>query len=101
MEATDTGTGSTTRQPAHDEAINRRSIGDMSDDEIDAMLDSIRSRRLVAYTHYAAARNVKLGAAFLKKLGVAEKRLAMADKAMTKFEEAVLDIRALRLQMED
>jgi len=87
--------------------ITRQDITEMSDDEIDALLVPIRERRLkMAVLHRQALelKEEKARGKAREKLGdqirMLEKELASMDKLIEKLDKRVLNIRALRLEIE-
>ena len=88
--------------PAH-----RANVGQLSDEEIDTLMNEVRERRLRAFTVYSEAqelkqkaRNTKTREQIQKFLDMFDKELKAADKAMEKLEARALKIRALRLEVE-
>lgn len=87
--------------------ITRQDITTMSDDDIDAMLVPIRERRLKMAKLHAEAIALKAekarGKALVKledQIRMFEKELASMDKLIEKLDKRVLNIRALRLEIE-
>ena len=87
--------------------ITRKDITQMTDDEIDVMLLPIRERRLkMAKLHQEAIalkEEKARGKAQVKladQIRMLEKELASMDKLIEKLDKRVLNIRALRLEIE-
>lgn len=90
-----------------DETTHRKTIGEMSDDEADAMIQRIRDRRartVVAYEEALKAKaeiqEERARADLAHQLQMFEKELARVDRAIDKIEQRALKIRALRLEIE-
>tara|TARA_Y100001963_G_C6612760_1_gene367848 strand:+ start:481 stop:765 length:285 start_codon:yes stop_codon:yes gene_type:complete len=90
-----------------DTPANRTYIADMSDDEIDAFLTSVRDRRLKSIKAYEETEALRWQARIMKldkhldhQLKMFEKERGQMDRILAKVEKRVLQIRALRLQLE-
>lgn len=88
--------------------IQPKTIANMSDKEIDDMLDAIRVRRkqkLVIYQQELEQKErmtrAKLETQFTKAVEQAEKRYEALDKALENFERSINKLRALRLEIGD
>lgn len=91
-----------------DTPIHLRTVLEMSDDDLDALLTDKRERRLIIQRHREEAvqarvqvSSVTIGKRIDKYLAMLTKELGVLDRAMEKCEKRVLDIRALRLQYGD
>lgn len=90
-----------------DETTHRKTIGDMDDDEADAMIQGIRERRAKTVVAYEEAQRAKAEireerarADLAHQLQMFEKELTRCDRAIDKIEQRALKIRALRLEIE-
>lgn len=88
------------------EHIQPTCIADMSTEQIDKLLESIRERRLRAAKHYEEAQAAKAlvaeekaRASLEKQLEMCEGNLSRVDKALDALETRVNKIRALRLEI--
>lgn len=91
-----------------DTPIHRKDISEMTDEQIDEMLVGIRERRLKLVQQYQEAQLVKKEKSRTKAIETLdrqcemfEKELATLDKNIGKLEKRALNIRALRLEIED
>lgn len=90
-----------------DSAVHRSTITEMSLDDVDALLLTMRERRLAIVRVKQEAELAKRGAyiehlreRINKQLGMLQKELDAAEKAIEKAEARALKIRALRLEAE-
>tara|TARA_R100000687_G_C6404117_1_gene143291 strand:+ start:201 stop:485 length:285 start_codon:yes stop_codon:yes gene_type:complete len=91
-----------------DTPAKRTNILDMSYEEMEAFLSGIRERRLKSVHIYEEtellreqARKLKLDKTLDHELKMCEKELAQLDKVITKVEKRTVNLRAIRLQLED
>ena len=94
-------------QLAGDTPTHRLTIAELSDDEIDNMLQGIRVRRLQAWNKYQEAQELKKKAQnerqydkLIKQCNKMEKLFSDIDARFEKLEKLALEIRALRLEIE-
>ena len=92
-------------KPVVPEFIRASDIDAMSDDELDAMVSAIRTRRLASYQIYKQTRDEKAKleqdktrAKIDKKCDQIIKDINAADKALEKMEQHIAELRGLRLQ---
>ena len=90
-----------------DTPINRASIAELSDDEIDALLVGIAERRLAPVKAYeeaaliaAGVRSERLKADLEKQLEMFSKDLVTMDKKLDTMTKRALKIRAIRLEID-
>lgn len=86
--------------------IQPRDIRSYSDEELEALLEGIRFRRMQAAVVYSKtqevkelAARVKLEAVIEKKLEKLAKKMQVVDKALEGMEKALNEVRAFRLQL--
>ena len=91
-----------------DSPIALANLTKMSNEEREALLVIIRDRRLAPVRAYeeltlmqAQARKEQLETQWTKQLGMFQKELERADKAMTKLEQRGTKLRALELEIEE
>lgn len=89
-----------------DTPINRATIAQMTDDQIDAHLDQLRERRLKPIQVYKEAKELadklkheKRAEALEKAIEGFEKDLLQFDKKLEKLQSRALKIRGIRLEM--
>lgn len=92
-------------KPAIPEFITAKDIDAMSDDELDALVAAIRTRRLASYHVYKqtkeekdALERDKVRAKIEKKCEQIIRDINAADKALEKMETHIAELRGLRLQ---
>ena len=90
-----------------DTPIKLVNISEMDDQDIDALILNIRERRMRPVEIYnemtlmqAASRREQLETTLNKHLGMFEKELDRADRAMSKLEQRSTKLRALKLELE-
>lgn len=88
------------------EFIQPRDMLTMSDVEIDALIDGVRTRRLNAANIYKETKRLrdrasseKLLTVFEKKMEKLAKAIEATDKVLTRLEGAANEVRAIRLQL--
>lgn len=93
------------RPPVVPEFITMGDIECMTDDELDAMISAIRTRRMNSYLIYKqtkeekeALQRDKVRAKIEKKCEQIIKTLNASDKALDKLEQQISELRGLRLQ---
>ena len=93
------------RAPVVPEFITMGDIERMSDDELDAMVAAIRTRRMNSYVIYKqtkaekeALQQDKTRAKIEKKCEQIIKTINASDKALDKLEQQISELRGLRLQ---
>lgn len=93
---------------AADTPIKLASIEQMTSDEIDAMLIAIRERRLKPVRDYeemlnmkAAAKKEMLQKQYDRHMSMFKKELERVDKALDKIDQRAIQLRALRMQIEE
>jgi len=91
-----------------DSPIALANLTKMSNEEREALLVIIRDRRLAPVRAYeeltlmqSQARKEQLETQWTKQLGMFQKELERADKAMTKLEQRGTKLRALELEIEE
>lgn len=89
-------------------AIDRKTIDDMTTDEIDAALSQRRARRLVAFAVYQEGIASKLRATnerekeqLTKHLDILTRDFARIDKILVKIDERLNKVASIRLALED
>lgn len=88
------------------EAITPRALYNMTTEEMDALLDNIRNRRLSSVRQYEAAQKAaqeaadeKARLALFKQAEMCANNIVRVDKALEALETRVNKIRALRLEL--
>lgn len=91
----------------NDSPINRTTIEQLTDDQLDEFIDGMRERRMRVYRHYEEAKKLekemregRLRERLAKHLELLEKELNRITRALDKIDERVVKIRALRLEIE-
>lgn len=89
------------------EFVRPREMLQLSDEQVDALVEGMRERRLHAYKVYQEAerqkaliQNEKDQAKYAKMLEMFEKEHATAEKALTKLEERIKKIRAMSMDLD-
>lgn len=92
-------------KPLIPEFITRSDIDAMDDEQLDAMVSAIRTRRMVSYHIYKQTKDEKDAVAqgkarerIDKKCEQIIKTLNASDKALDKLEQQISELRGLRLQ---
>lgn len=92
-------------KPVVPEFITASDISTMSDDELDALVAAIRTRRLASYHVYKRTKEEKnqldrdkVSAKIDKKCEQIIKSINAADKALEMMEQRIAELRGLRLQ---
>lgn len=93
------------RKPIVPEFITAKDIDAMTDDELDALVAAIQTRRLQSYVIYKqtkeekdAVEHGKVRAKIEKKCTQIIKTINASDKALDKLEQQISELRGLRLQ---
>lgn len=93
------------RKPVVPEFITMSDIEAMSDDELDAMVSAIRTRRMNSYVIYKQTKaekekldQDKVRVRIEKKCEQIIKTINASDKALDKLEQQISELRGLRLQ---
>lgn len=92
----------------HDSPIERKTVADLTDDQLDEFIDGLRERRMSAQRQYEQAKKLekemregRLRERLAKHLEILERELTRVNKALSKIDQRVVNIRALRLEIED
>jgi hypothetical protein len=95
-------------QDLGDTPIDRKDIAQMTDEQIDEMLEGIRERRLKLVAVYEAGQQLRKEKAHERAADKLDKQLEMfkkdfdqLEKVIAKLEKRALNVRALRLELED
>jgi hypothetical protein len=87
--------------------MHLQSVDQLSDEQLDSLLEGIRTRRLAAYKHYEAAQQAKQEAhddrlrdSLARELRMFEKEHEVILGKLDKLEKRVLKVRAIRLELE-
>lgn len=87
-----------------DTPIHRACIPDMTDDQIEALIVHMQTRRMAAYTAYQEAQLMKAGIKSAKDALIIEKRLKQietimgtTDRNLTKALQYIAEVKVLRL----
>jgi glutaredoxin 2 len=90
----------------NDTATHRQTIEDMSDDELDALLDILRKRRLRAASQHQqtlaarkAVRDEKSRARMERALTALQKKIDRVEAALDAIDKDIVKIRVLRLEL--
>jgi hypothetical protein len=92
--------------PRPPEFIQPANVSELTDEQLDELIEGIRLRRMQKLVVYAETQKLKhvaelakIEALYDKKMGQFSKQLTQVDKALEKLEKYTNEIRGLRLQL--